>query len=212
MQASDLTVIFVSYGRAALLERTLKSFVETNPGCDSILFDNHSKWPVLKVISRYFNRLGNVLICGENKGKPFAHNYGASICSTPYLLFCDSDLEFKPGWFEAMSSTYEAAEDWPLGGLSGFCYGYINNAAHKGVNIQIKQWPPGCAVMISRKVFEHCGPFDESILIRCVDSKYYRKLQGLKYQNAMMWPESAIDHTGQDQRTFTETGEPIYYD
>lgn len=212
MQASDLTVIIVSYGRSKLLDHTLKSWEATNPGSDLFLIDNASEQKTLDVIANHHKLFAHLSILEENKGKPFAHNFGASECDTPYLLFCDSDIEFKPGWFEAMSQVYQAAEDWPLGGLSGYTYGHTHAAAHRKVNIQMRTNPPGCAVMISRKVFQHAGGFDESIKIRTVDSRYYRRLQGLGYQNGMMWPQSAILHTGQKQRTFTDTGEPIYFE
>lgn len=212
MLESDLTVIIVSYGRSKLLDRTLKSWAATAPKVDLFLIDNASKQPTLDVIAAHHKLFSYLSILEENKGKPFAHNLGASECSTPYLMFCDSDIEFQPNWFEAMSQVYQATEDWPLGGLSGYTYGHVNSAPHKGVNVQIRCKPPGCALMISRKVYQHAGPFDESIKIRTVDSRYYVKLATLGYQNGMMWPYSAILHTGAHQRTFTDKGDPIYYE
>ena len=212
MRPSELTVIIVSYGRAKLLDHTLKSWAETNPGSDLFLIDNASEQKTLDVIAKHHKLFAHLSILEKNKGKPFAHNFGASECNTPYLLFCDSDIEFKPEWFEIMSQTYKATESWPLGGLSGYTYGHINSAPHRKVNIQIRRNPAGCALMMSRKVFQHAGPFDESIKIRTVDTRYFKRLASLGYQNGMVWPQSCILHTGAHQRTFDDRGEPIYFE
>lgn len=212
MLPSDLTVIIVSYGRALLLDHTLETWEKTNPGTDLFLIDNASEQKTLDIIAKHHKLFAHLSLLEENKGKPFAHNFGASQCSTPYLMFCDSDIHFERGWFETMSQIYKAAEDWPLGGLSGYTYGHVNSAPHKNVNIQIKRNPPGCAVMISRKVFQHAGGFDESIKIRTVDTRYFNRLRTLGYQNGMVWPQSCILHTGKHQRTFDNRGEPIYFE
>jgi len=208
MLPSDLTVLFVSYGRAELLDHTLETFFKTNPGCPVSLFDNASAQPVHDVLKKY--KFDYKITSDENKGKPFAHNFLAEKCSTPYLLFCDSDIEFLPGWFEKMSDCYQKAETWPIGGLSGYSYGHVFNP-HLGVDVNVKRNPPGCALMMSRKVFIDTGPFDESILIRTVDTRYFTELRKKGYYNCQL-RESAILHTGDKMRTFTDTGEPIYYD
>jgi len=210
MRSCDLTVIIVSYGRAKLLEETLQTFTETNPGCGLILVDNASKQPVLDVIDKFDRHFDTLELLDENKGKPYAHNLGASLCSTPYLMFCDSDIHFNENWFEKMSECYEKAEGWPIGGLSGYSHGQVFNP-HKGVNVNVKRNPPGCALMISRKVLIDTGPFDESILIRTVDTRYFTELRKKGYYNCQLI-ESVILHTGVDQRTFNQRGDSIYHE
>lgn len=208
MRPSDLSVMFVSYGRAELLDRTLESCFQTNPGCQVSLFDNASGQPVHDVLKKY--EFDYSIISDENKGKPFAHNFLADKSTTPYLMFCDTDLEFLPDWFEKMSKCYEQAEEWPIGGLSGYSHGHIF-APHLGVDVNVKRNPPGCALMMSRKVFIDTGPFDESILIRTVDTRYFTELRNKRYYNCQL-RESAILHTGEKMRTFNDKGEPIYYE
>ena len=208
MQPCDLTVMFVSYGRAELLDHTLETFFKTNPGCPVSIFDNASGQPVHAILKKY--KFDYKITSDENKGKPFAHNFLADQSTTAYLMFCDSDLEFLPNWFEKMSECYKKAEDWPIGGLSGYSHGH-KFAPHKRVNVNVKRNPPGCALMISQKVFIDTGPFDESILIRTVDTRYFTELRKKRYYNCQM-RESAILHTGANQRTFNDKGEPIYYD
>lgn len=214
-----LDIIMVSFGRHELLRRTLESFFK-NTDTSKVgltLIDNGSERKTLDVIKEYGKNINNLILYPENKGKPYAQNRGAEFVrnarNTEFLMFCDSDIEFLPGWYNEMITTFIRFEEkLPLGGLSGFLHKankeYELN--YKEKRIYIHPTPPGCCMMMKSSTYWKVGQFKEDRLIRGVDTSYYLRMKQANFNNASMG-KTVISHTGFHKRTWNHrTGEPIY--
>ena len=216
-----LFLAMVNYGRSKLLRRTLESFYDTTDTkkTNIVLVDNGSKDPVRNVINDYAMRLNHIILLKENKGKPYglnlAYDFIKETHQSEYVMFCDSDLEFMPGWYDKMISAFITFEKIDkIGTLSGFSFKKesMEQLHHNGKQINIQFNPPGCTVMMNSKVFEKIGRWNESRLIRTVDTSYYKTVRAAGYKTAVM-PYTVIDHTGVEQRSWeSKTAKPIYFD
>ena len=222
-----IAIIIVSYGRSELMEKTLKSLI-TN-GLDKsqmtlTIIDNGSQQHTIDVLIKYHKYIDNLVLLNENKGKPYAWNLGARIVQEKcivknlklpqYFLFCDNDILFKENWNIKLCTAYKEYKDLPLCGLSGMVWPthmfteLKNNAIAK---INIVRFPPGCCILMSVEAFKANGDWDTNKLIRTVDTSYFRKAFQRGYKNASIYPESVIEHTGRQQRSWAiNNGKPRY--
>lgn len=218
-------VIIVSFGRTALIKRTLDTLL--NSGFDSgqvtiTVVDNGSQPETVALLVGYRDRINNLVLLNRNRGKPYALNLGACVAQErcrvveieppEYFLFCDSDLDFKPDWHKKLTAAYAEHAELPLCGLSGMRW-----PSHKLDNLQtgpttqinVVRFPPGCCVLMSAKAFRANGPWDTGRLIRTVDTCYFRNAQRRGWMNASIHPDSVIEHTGRTSRTWhIQTGKP----
>ena len=218
-------VVIVSFGRVTLMKRTLDSLL--NSGYDPTkvtitVVDNGSQPEMIVLLTEYRQRIHNLVLLNENRGKPCAWNLGARVAqercnatglTTPeFFLFCDNDLDFKVGWHNTMVTAYNEHKNLPLCGLSGLRWpGHKPDGLHSGPTstINVVRFPPGCCVMMSAEAYRLNGPWDTKRLIRTVDTCYFRNAQNRGYKNASIHPNSVIDHTGRKDRTWhIQTGKP----
>lgn len=218
-------IIIVSWGRSELLEGTLSSlFLNTTGQANVCIVDNGSEKETIDVIEKWRDHFGHVCLFAENEGKPRALNYGVEFFKKfpdiEYYLFCDSDLYFKPNWNIEMLEHHKAFESYKdkhgmtLGSLSGFKFS--NQGQHhvsNGKKIIIYPYPAGCCMLVKKETHEKIGKFKEDRLIRMVDVDYYRRMKiHHNLYAGSMFPNSVIDHTGVNIRTFNaETGKSVYH-
>ncbi|MFA7286928.1 MAG: glycosyltransferase family A protein [Patescibacteria group bacterium] len=218
-------VIIVSFGRAELLKHTLDSLLNSNydPAQVSItVVDNGSQPEVVSLLTHYRPQIHNLVLLRNNRGKPYAWNLGARVAqeqcdavqipSIDYFLFCDSDLDFKLGWHETLTTAYKEHQNLPLCGLSGMRWpSHKLDALQTGPTTQINvvRFPPGCCILMSAEAYRRNGPWDTKRLIRTVDTCYFRNAFARGWKNASIHPNSVIDHTGRTSRTWhIQTGKP----
>lgn len=224
-----IPIIIAVWGRKDLTYQTLKSLFECTQeeeGFRVIVIDNNSSQATKSVLLSFAPQIDELVFLKTNLGKPHAWNLGAAIAYQRSLfnedqhpdkfVFCDNDLEFTPGWLTQMRNTYDAWEDFPLGVLSG----WLNEVGrHKvdvqtksGARLQLRAHPPGCCVMVSRKVVEAIGLFDSSVLIRGVDTAYNRRATAAGFKNGCVYPDSVVKHMGENSRTWNvKTGDLIQH-
>jgi len=211
-------IIIVSFGRIALMERTLTSLF--NSGFDNektsiTVIDNNSQPDIISALVKYKHVIDNLVLLQKNRGKPYAWNLGARITqeqciisnieSPDYFLFCDNDLDFKLGWQKKMIDTYEEHKNLPLCGLSGMAWpSHKTRGTVQGVHnkINIVRFPPGCCILMSADAYRSNGPWDTRRLIRTVDTSYFRNAINRGYSNASIHPQTVINHTGRQARTW----------
>lgn len=226
---SEVAVIMVSWGRAQLLDKTLATYFQTfDPQRASLtIVDNGSEQQAIDVLMKYKSRIQKLILLNENLGKPAALNIGVGASlqdvhkleyhKPEYFLFCDSDLEFKPGWLPKMVTSYHEHrtlnDGRPLGGLSGYVHAPQPLTLDEGATtkINILKFPAGCCLMMSREVVLKNGQWDTRRMIGTVDTSYLRNMSVRGYGNAAVYPESVIVHCGKKDRTWhLATRQPKY--
>ena len=215
----NIALILVSFGRCELLKQTLSSLLATEEGhrASITVIDNGSQPHVVDALVSNKKNIDNLILLNDNRGKPYAWNLGVQIVNErclalerflpEYYLFCDSDLIFKEGWLDRLLETYDCHRDLPLGILSGFAHikhqlNICSNPLYPNNDINIAPFPAGCCMFMHRSVYEKVGKFDDSRLIRTVDTSYYRRAHTAGYVTACVHPDSVIEHTGWHERTW----------
>jgi GT2 family glycosyltransferase len=219
-----IAVIIVSFGRVQLMKQTLDSLMKSGYNKSStrvIVVDNGSQPEMVDLLRQYRDRADLVLL-GDNRGKPYAWNLGATIArerckvagltAPDYYLFCDNDLGFKPGWDTKLRTAYEEHKGLPLCALSGMRWpSHKLDGLQQGpaTQINVVRFPPGCCVFMSAEAYRLNGPWDTRRLIRTVDTSYFRNAKQRGWVCASIYPESVIIHTGRSSRTWhIQTGKP----
>src|SRR5262245_3170357 len=77
-----------------------------------ILSDDASS---LETVAFLKSREANVVLSEENRGFAATCNAGAKIASGEFLVFLNTDIEFKPGWLQILVQTVE--EDPKIGAV-----------------------------------------------------------------------------------------------
>ncbi|KKL11113.1 hypothetical protein LCGC14_2549080, partial [marine sediment metagenome] len=79
----------------------------------------------------------------------------------------------------------------------------------KSTEINLTRFPMGCCVFMSAEAFKLNGTWDTGRLIRTVDTSYFRNSRNRGFFNASVYPNSVIEHTGLNQRSWhIQTGKP----
>lgn len=225
---SHTAVIIVTYGRSKLTKNTLDTLLNSryNPAYVTVtVIDNGSHPELVSILTQYHTQIDNLVLLNDNRGKPYAWNLGVQIVQqecratnkpTPqYLLFCDNDISFKPGWHEKLVNTFREYKDLPLCAISGYTWPHHKieeiKRGQTQINIQTKAFPPGCCVFMSKESYIKNGPWDTRRLIRSVDTSYFRNAKRRGWKVGSIWPESVIEHAdiGHKQRTWNiSNGKP----
>lgn len=209
-----------------MLWKTLDS-LQAHTAVDSyrlILVDNGSDEGLRAKLSQR-TEIDELVLLGRNAGKPYSWNLGFLMCYNlcaadgdeipDYFVFCDSDLEFTPGWLQKMLEIYKRNEHLPLGVVSGYlnaCGEFKIDAQASQSDLQIRRHPPGCCWIVKREVIESVGLLDSKAKIRGIDTAYTKRLWREGYKNACVVP-SLVKHTGENQTTWELiSGTPIYHE
>ncbi len=211
-------VVIVTFGRRQLTTQTLDSLFGSNYDRSKVtvtVVDNGSQPELVSALVDYRDRIDNLVLLKENKGKPYAWNLGAQIAQEKcivmghvepkYFLFCDNDLTFKDDWHKTLVAAFEEHGDLPLCAISGLRWpGHPATDIRQGQTTQINaiRWPPGCCVFMSAESFKANGPWDTKRKIRTVDTTYFRNAVARGYYCASIHPESVIETTGTKHRSW----------
>ena len=217
-------VVISTYGRAELTKRTLDTLFKSDLGNNKVtvtVVDNGSQTSMVTMLVGYRDRIDNLVLLRENRGKPYALNLGARVAQErcgamklqppTHFLFCDNDLDFKPDWHDKLVAAYEEHKGLPLCALSGMRWPShkLDRLQRGTTQVNVVRFPPGCCVLMSVEAFRVCGPWDTNRLIRTVDTRYFRNAQNRGYSNASIHPDTLINHTGRTSRTWhLKTGKP----
>jgi len=206
--------IVVTYGRLGLLRRTMETFIATRDSRAHLtVVDNGSLADVRSFLARAVEPPNSLILLGDNLGKPHAWNLAAhAVTHRPlkraepkYLLFLDSDVEFKDSWLDTLVETWEDHAKSGLGCLSGFTSHKELETVVVGGRRSYKplRFPAGCCMFTTPEIWRDVGPFDQGRLIRAVDTDYYRRLRKKGYIVGCVHPDSCIVHTGRKQRSWS---------
>lgn len=97
-----ISVIIPTYQRANLIGETIESvFAQTLPANEIIVVDDGSTDDTAQICSQFGDRIKYKKIM--NGGVQIARNTGASLSSSPWLAFCDSDDLMQPDHLESIA-------------------------------------------------------------------------------------------------------------
>lgn len=94
----EISIIVPFFNSESTINRTIKSVITQNfKDCELILVDDGSTDKSL-IIAKQVNSGSVVSISQKNKGVSSARNAGAKLARGKWLIFLDSDDEFRPGF------------------------------------------------------------------------------------------------------------------
>lgn len=115
-------------------------------------------------------------------------NRGARLGSAEWILIANNDLTFHDGWLHHL-----IAAEWPL--VSPKCPGderqadIVNNTAGPITGRHLSGW----CFLISRRLWERIGGFDEDFAFWCADDSLIEQCLRVKVQ-PMLVPAAVVDH------------------
>lgn len=171
----DVDVIIPCFNGALFVEKCINSVLSQTIDSIRIIFiDDGSQDESLEIASRMAKKHSNILIISQsNKGLSAARNVGIQNSTAPYLAFLDVDDSWRPTKLEnqlkvlkdihqAVASNYmcEVAGKLELGFAPSRAYPLSPRNL-----LMFKTVIPGSgsSVLLSKKVINSCGLFDETL-------------------------------------------------
>lgn len=191
-----------------------------------IVVDNGSNDDSVECIRQHHPDI-QLLVNGRNAGFAGGMNPGiwqAVDQGAEWVFVVNNDTFFAPDMLETLIKhvdpaigllapiIYYAAQPTTVWSLGGTIHSFLLEVitSHRG-KIDNGQWPeclpvdfvPGCAMLLSKKVIEQVGVFDERFFMYYEDSDYCLRIRQAGYQiisitTAKMWHQVAVSSGGSD--------------
>jgi GT2 family glycosyltransferase len=233
-----LSIISVNYHCEELLYECIKAvYQDLKIDFEYIVVDNNSNGDFAK-IEKDFPKV-KIIYAESNKGFGSACNEGAKSAVGDLLLFLNPDTKVFAGSIQNMSDIFQKyrtigicggclvnqhhqVQKFQFGDLPTF-WGILTKQSDKKWNVPPKDlvlcgWVSGGSMMISRKVWDVVGGFDERFFMYFEDIDLCRRVSEAGYK--VMWNQKAkIFHKeGGTQKNFKNmkkryyTGQRVYID
>lgn len=202
--SEKITIVIPSKNEENYIAHLLDDLITQGVGFTKIIVADCSTDKTREIVNLYRPRLNIEVI--EGGPVSFAKNSGASLVTTPYILFIDADVRFfKPTVIHDAVSALEA-NNLDLVGLNAKCYdndirAQIGFTIFNVVNNILKYFSPfavGAFMLTRRDKFEELGGFPEQY---STSEDYFlsRKYSTHKFR--------LLNHYfGQDSRRFKKMG------
>ena len=184
--------VIVNYNGGDLNVRCIETLL-SQPNTDVVVVDNASSDGSADLLERRFGSRITLLRQSENLGFGKACNVGVRATDAPYILFFNNDAVAEPGMVQTLTGILAEHPDVGVAGPVVLDDDGTNTVQSTGMTIDrwgfpwdptsglhVSQLPPapirdafyvsGCALMISRVLFERLGGFDEGMFMFCEDS------------------------------------------
>lgn len=103
---SQITVIIPAYNAKKTIDACLQSiYQQTFASVTIVVVNDGSTDQTAAILEKHQHRI--TIVNQHNKGASAARNAGAKIATSPYLLFCDADIELEPMILERMYTALE---------------------------------------------------------------------------------------------------------
>jgi GT2 family glycosyltransferase len=215
----SVSIIIVNFNGKELLKSCLKSLLTTNyPNFEIIIVDNASTDGSVESIKKLFSPGHYIEIVEnrENLGHAEGCNIGARVAKGRYLVFLDSDTEFRAeDWLRELIRVIESDESIGLAqakmvlakdkhsldyvcttidalGTWAATYGLKEDEVEE--NFEILAASSGCCI-VRRKVFNEVGGFDPDYFIYDDDTDLSLRSRLLGYK-ILLVPSAVIVHHG----------------
>jgi glycosyltransferase involved in cell wall biosynthesis len=167
---TDVSVIIAAYNGRDTLAAQLAALAAQDPPLrwEVVIADNGSTDDTLHIAELYRDRLPKLTVVSATgrRGPSHARNVGASVATSPLLIFVDQDDVVAPGYLEAMVDALGSAElvgaridhDALNAGWSGDIRGHWqSDGLLTGMYLPAAS---GCSLGVRRNAFERVGGFD----------------------------------------------------
>ncbi len=215
----SVSLVAVNFNGRELLKKCLQSLLVMNyPDFEIVVVDNASTDGSLDEAERVFGSDSRVRFVRnlENVGHAEGCNIGARVTMGQYIVFLDSDTEFRDGdWLWKLLGVMERdecvgvaqaklvlAED--EGSLDYVCMGvdalgtwaatYGSPEEALKENFEILAASSGCCI-VRREVFEEVGGFDSDYFIYDDDTDFSLRVRLLGYR-VLLVPSAVVVHRG----------------
>jgi len=167
MATPTISVVIPAYNEAEYISKLLECLkVQTFRNFEVIVADNNSDDGTREIARSY----GARVVAG---GRPAeGRNHGAAAAKGEYVFFFDSDVKIAMSFLKnalkemrARKAELATCETFPLSNLT--LDRFMHTLANFFVKINLEHDPhaPGFCIMVSRRVFDAVGGFDENLTI-----------------------------------------------
>jgi GT2 family glycosyltransferase len=195
----DVTVVVVTYNRAALLPRAIESLLRQRTGgrfeLRIVAVDNASTDDTPRVLDELVRSAppGKLrAVREERQGVAAARNRGIAEVASPWIAFFDDDMVAEPDWLAGLHAVarergarcvggrnvLELSPD-ELGALPELCRGLLGEKpeAASPRPYTDKSLPGAGNVLFDRRLFDELGGFDDVVGAGCEDTDVFRRIQ-----------------------------------
>lgn len=215
----SVSVVVVNFNGRELLRQCLLTLLDTDyPNYEIVVVDNASTDGSIAEIEKYFGSDSRIKLVrnSENVGHAEGCNIGARVTTGRYLVFLDSDTEFRAeDWLWELVRVMEGDESVGLaqaklvlaedkGCLDYVCTGvdalgtwaatYGSKEEGLKENFEILAASSGCCI-VRRKVFDEAGGFDPDYFIYDDDTDLSLRARLLGYR-VLLVPSAVVIHRG----------------
>lgn len=159
-------VVIPVYRDAEGLARTLSSFAQFGAACPAICVVNDGRSEEVFAVTREFNVRH---IFGDGRGSYAARNLGVLRNAAQWYHFIDADVTIDAGWLKWVDDAVERKLDYVGGGIQpskqvGVTSLYMELFEFPTTVFSVRdKFAPTANLLVSRKVFERIGLFDERL-------------------------------------------------
>jgi GT2 family glycosyltransferase len=134
---------------------------------------------------------------GLHTGPGAARNRGASLATTPWILFVDDDCEPQPGWLTAYLKAIQSASDQPSSPVvfegRTRCPQPLDSLLWEAPVNETGQHLPSCNFGIRRDIYLQMGGFDERYRVAFEDMEFRARLVALSLPMQFL-PDALVHH------------------
>ena len=183
----EICVVILNYNGLEHLKYCIPSFMQTSyPFLKIVVVDNGSKDVSKNWLRNNYPQV-RVIELDKNYGWSGGNNKGIRKClseyNPAYFLIANNDIRVDPRWAEqAVAAIKKNARTGLVGfnvigwGKKGDIHAFEENVAHwRSLCIEETNNIPGCALFVSRSVFESIGLFDEGFFAYGEENDFERR-------------------------------------
>ncbi|QQG52623.1 MAG: glycosyltransferase family 2 protein [Candidatus Falkowbacteria bacterium] len=228
------SLVIINYKTFDLTKACLESLflLPNQNNLEIILIDNASNDGSIEKLETEFGPKVKIIKNKQNLGFAGANNQGAAIASGEFLIFLNSDTIIKEDFLNTcadilnnnpkigiISPRLKLPDGEDQKAAFGIFPTWVNLLTQKTKNeaqldkhndFLISDWVSGCALMISQKLFQEIGGWDDHFFLYYEDIDICKKASLKGYQSAVALKTNIIHFGGQSLKASSEKKKRYY--
>ena len=230
----QFSLIIINYKTFELTNNCLKSLflLPDQSDLEIIVIDNNSNDGSAEKLEAEFNAKIKIIKNKQNLGFAGANNQGAAMAGGQFLIFLNSDTVIKEDFLSICAKILNENSKigiisprlkLPNGENQKAAFGVFPTlknlltqslkkepAINEDDNFYITDWVSGCALMISQKLFQEIGGWDDHFFLYYEDIDICKKANLKGYQSAVALKTNITHLGGQSLKANTEKKQRYY--